>query len=167
MNRVSYVEWTLIDVEHSHLPPLWSHRTTDLAVLLGMIHLEISKTSSASVPAQPAVGVHLMTTQEIPPGGFMQQAMQQSMQQSPQNSGGMPDMGNAASGTYATFGVNLSGELEDIDLFGVLQSVSICKMTGRLEIVEGMRQIEVYFEDGTPIHATKEDALLVEGGKRS
>ncbi len=95
-----------------------------------MIHLEISKTSSASVPAQPAVGVHLMTTQEIPPGGFMQQAMQPSMQQisqqhlqqAPHNGGGMPDMGNAASGTYATFGVNLSGELEDIDLFGVLQS---------------------------------------------
>ncbi len=36
-------------------------------------------------------------------------------------------------------------------------------MTGRLEIVEGMRQIEVFFEEGTPIHATKEDALLVEG----
>lgn len=161
MNRVSYVEWTLIDVEHSHLPPLWSHRTTDVAVLLGMIHLEISRTSSASVPAQPAIGVPMMTTQEIPPGGFMQQAMQPPMQ--PQNGGGMPDMGNAASGTYATFGVNLSGELEDIDLFGVLQSVSICKMTGRLEIVEGMRQIEVFFEDGTPIHATKEDALLVEG----
>lgn len=168
MNRVNYVEWTLIDVEHSHLPPLWSHRTTDLAVLLGMIHLEISKTSSAGLPAQPQVGTQMMTTQELPPGGFMQQAMQQmqqpSLQQLPQNGAGMPDMGNAASGTYSTFGVNLSGELEDIDLFGVLQSVSICKMTGRLEIVEGMRQIEVFFEEGTPIHATKEDALLVEGG---
>lgn len=171
MSRVSYVEWTLIDAEHSHLPPLWSHRTTDLAVLLGMIHLEISKSSSAALPTQPAVGASLMTTQEMPPGGFMQPPMQPAMPQAmqtlqppmPQNGGGMADMGNAASGTYATFGVNLSGELEDIDLFGVLQSVSICKMTGRLEIVEGMRQIEVFFEDGTPIHATKEDALLVEG----
>ncbi|HIA55598.1 MAG TPA: DUF4388 domain-containing protein [Candidatus Melainabacteria bacterium] len=177
MNRVSYVEWTLIDVENSHLPPLWSHRTTDLAVLLGMIHLEISKSSSAGIPAHPAVGATMMTTQEMPPGGFMQQVSSsaglpiQSLQpmqpmqaqQMPLNGGGMPDTGNAASGTYATFGVNLSGELEDIDLFGVLQSVSICKMTGRLEIVEGMRQIELFFEEGTPVHATKEDALLVEG----
>jgi len=161
MNRVSYIEWTLVDVENSHLPPLWSHRTTDLAVLLGMIHLETSKnaTSAANLPAQKPVGPQMMTTQEMPPGGFMT-AMSGA---SNGNAGGMPDVGNAASGTYSTFGVNLSGELEDIDLFGVLQSVSICKMTGRLEIVEGMRQIEVFFEDGTPIHATKEDALLVEG----
>ncbi len=160
MNRVTYVEWTLIDVENSHLPPLWSHRTTDVAVLLGMIHMETSKnaTSAANLPAQPAVGAQLMTTQELPP------AFMQSMQQPiPQNDGPMPDTGNAASGTFATIGVNLSGELEEIDLFGVLQSVSICKMTGRLEIVEGMCQIEVFFEDGTPIHATKEDALLLEG----
>lgn len=169
MNRASYVEWTLIDVENSHLPPLWSHRTTDLAVLLGMIHLEVSKTSSAGIPAQPPVGAALMTTQEMPPGGFMQQITSsaalpvQPLQPAAHNSGGFPDVGNAASGTYATFGVNLSGELEDIDLFGVLQSVSICKMTGRLEIVEGMRQIELFFEEGTPVHATKEDALLVEG----
>lgn len=162
MSRVSYVEWTLIDVENSHLPPLWSHRTTDLAVLLSMIHLETSKnaTSSANLPAQPAVGAQLMTTQELPPGGFLQPVIPPP---GGGNGGGMADTGNAASGTYATFGVNLSGELEDIDLFGVLQSVSICKMTGRLEIVEGMRQIEVFFEDGTPVHATKEDALLVEG----
>ena len=159
MNRVTYVEWTLIDVENSHLPPVWSHRTTDLAVILSMVHLETSKnaTSSANLPAQMPVGAQLMTTQEIPPGGFMQPIPP------PGGNGGGADMGNAASGTYATFGVNLSGELEDIDLFGVLQSVSICKMTGRLEIVEGMRQIEVFFEDGTPVHATKEDALLVEG----
>lgn len=196
MNRASYVEWTLIDAENSHLPPLWSHRTTDLAVLLGMIHLELSKSSSSHVPAQPAVGATMMTTQELPPGGIMQlsqpgqlpgnggmadtgnaasgtfqafgQAFGQALGQSGQNTmpgfnRGGPDTGNAASGTYATFGVNLSGELEDIDLFGVLQSVSICKMTGRLEIVEGMRQIELFFEDGTPVHATKEDALLVEG----
>lgn len=169
MNRASYVEWTLIDVENSHLPPLWSHRTTDLAVLLGMIHLEISKTSSGSIPVQQAVGATLMTTQELPPGGFMQQITSsqglptQPLQALPFNGGGTADTGNAASGTYATFGVNLSGELEDIDLFGVLQSVSICKMTGRLEIVEGMRQIELFFEEGTPVHATKEDALLVEG----
>ncbi|MBX9947802.1 MAG: DUF4388 domain-containing protein, partial [Candidatus Obscuribacterales bacterium] len=169
MSRATYVEWTLIDVENSHLPPLWSHRTTDMAVVLGMIHLEISKTTSAGIPAQPSVGATLMTTQEMPPGGFMQQINSspglpvQPLQPMPLNGVGMPDTGNAASGTYATFGVNLSGELEDIDLFGVLQSVSICKMTGRLEIVEGMRQIELFFEEGTPVHATKEDALLVEG----
>lgn len=173
MNRVSYIEWTLIDVENSHLPPLWSHRTTDLAVLLGMIHLEISKNSSAGIPAQPAAGATLMNTQEMQPGGFLQQInsspslpmqpLQPHNSMQPMHGGGMPDTGNAASGTYATFGVNLSGELEDIDLFGVLQSVSICKMTGRLEIVEGMRQIELFFEEGTPVHATKEDALLVEG----
>lgn len=169
MSRATYVEWTLIDVENSHLPPLWSHRTTDVAVLLGMIHLEISKTSSPGIPAQPSVGATLMTTQEMPQGGFMQQISSspglpvQPLQPMPMNGVGMPDTGNAASGTYATFGVNLSGELEDIDLFGVLQSVSICKMTGRLEIVEGMRQIELFFEEGTPVHATKEDALLVEG----
>jgi hypothetical protein len=161
LNRVTYVEWTLIDVENSHLPPVWSHRTTDLAVILSMIHLETSKnaTSSANLPAQMPVGAQLMTTQELPPGGFMQPIPPPGAG----GNGGGADTGNAASGTYATFGVNLSGELEDIDLFGVLQSVSICKMTGRLEIVEGMRQIEVFFEDGTPVHATKEDALLVEG----
>lgn len=156
MGRASYVEWTLIDVANSHLPPLWSHRTTDTATLLNMIHLEASRSSVTNAPVQQGANspAQLMKTQEL---------SQNFLQPMLQNGNGMADASGTPSGTYATFGVNLSGELADVDLFGVLQSVSICKMTGRLEIVEGMSQIEVFFEDGTPIHATKEDALLVEG----
>lgn len=156
MGRASYVEWTLIDVANSHLPPLWSHRTTDTATLLNMIHLEASRSSVTNAPVQQGANspAQLMKTQEL---------SQNFLQPMLQNGNGVADASGTPSGTYATFGVNLSGELADVDLFGVLQSVSICKMTGRLEIVEGMSQIEVFFEDGTPIHATKEDALLVEG----
>ena len=49
--------------------------------------------------------------------------------------------------------VTLSGELNKVELMGILQSISICKMTGRLDLQDTLDGIEIFFEDGLPVHA--------------
>lgn len=49
--------------------------------------------------------------------------------------------------------VTLSGELNKVELTGILQSISICKMTGRLDLHDTLEGIEVYFDNGMPVHA--------------
>ncbi len=49
--------------------------------------------------------------------------------------------------------VTLSGELNKVELTGILQSISICKMTGRLDLHDTLEGIEVYFDSGMPVHA--------------
>ena len=49
--------------------------------------------------------------------------------------------------------VTLSGELNKVELTGILQSISICKMTGRLDLQDTIDGIEIYFADGLPVHA--------------
>lgn len=155
--RGSYAEWTLNDAVNTHLPPIWVNRTLDASVVLGMLQLEESRSSTANAPVQTVIGSTPTVQQSDGSGSFAQV---------PQQSGGgfspPPNGGHTSSSQHPSFGVNLSGEIADVDLFGVVQSISICKMTGRLEVVEGMRLIDLYFEDGTPVHATMEDALLAD-----
>jgi tetratricopeptide (TPR) repeat protein len=49
--------------------------------------------------------------------------------------------------------VTLSGELNKVELTGILQSISICKMTGRLDLHDTLEGIEVYFDNGVAVHA--------------
>jgi Domain of unknown function (DUF4388) len=50
-------------------------------------------------------------------------------------------------------GVNLSGELKEVDVASILQSISLCKMTGRLNVYDSTEQIEIFFNNGELIHA--------------
>jgi hypothetical protein len=55
--------------------------------------------------------------------------------------------------------VSLEGDLEKVQLSAVLQSLSLTKMTGRLEIVGPDNGAEIYVVDGMPSHATTGDAV--------
>jgi GGDEF domain-containing protein len=59
----------------------------------------------------------------------------------------------------AAASVVLSGELTEMDLMGVLQSIKICDMVGRLDIRDRLSQIELFFEDGEVVHAVYTNAL--------
>ncbi len=56
-------------------------------------------------------------------------------------------------------GVVLAGDLAEVELPGVLQSIKICKMSGRLDLQEGSDQAEIFFDDGELVHAALHSAL--------
>ena len=59
-------------------------------------------------------------------------------------------------------GVVLAGDLVEIELQGVLQSIRICKMSGRLDIQDGTNHCELYFEEGELVHAALHSALATD-----
>src|SRR5262249_1701313 len=48
----------------------------------------------------------------------------------------------------------LNGELSFIQISALLQSIYLAKMTGRLQLDSSEGAAEIFFEDGSPIHAT-------------
>jgi GGDEF domain-containing protein len=63
-----------------------------------------------------------------------------------------------------TKGVVLAGDLAEVELQGVLQSIRICKMSGRLDVRDGNDHVEVYFVDGELVHASSHSALPIDAG---
>jgi GGDEF domain-containing protein len=65
----------------------------------------------------------------------------------------------AATQNSAAASVVLSGELSEVDLTGVLQSIKICDMVGRLDIRDRLSQVELFFEGAEVVHAVYTNAL--------
>lgn len=53
----------------------------------------------------------------------------------------------------------LNGDLAFIQISALLQSISLAKMTGKLEIDSNLGPAEVFFEEGKPVHATTPDTI--------
>lgn len=51
--------------------------------------------------------------------------------------------------------VNFTGNLQEMDLSNLLQSLGICQINGRLQLSDRLEEVHVYFEDGTPTHAKR------------
>ena len=51
-------------------------------------------------------------------------------------------------------GMQLSGNLSELGVFELIQTISVAKMTGRLDITSGLQSVEIYFEDGGPRRAS-------------
>jgi GGDEF domain-containing protein len=60
----------------------------------------------------------------------------------------------------------MEGDLKNIQVPGVMQSISLSKMTGRLDVKTGHESCEVYFQEGIPLHCalnnTTGDSALIE-----
>lgn len=69
-----------------------------------------------------------------------------------------PNSSNTAGGNGAT-GVTLAGELSKVELSNVMQSVAICRMTGRLEVHNPLEAVELFFDDGNLVHAVLDSTL--------
>lgn len=55
--------------------------------------------------------------------------------------------------------ITLAGDIATVDLTNIFQSISICKMTGRLNLYHHTTQGEIYFTDGTIVHALLHSAM--------
>ncbi len=140
-------EWTLYEIRENGKDrlDLWRMASGDIAIIQNL--LEDSLTTppgtqeiSQETPSSPKDSFPRM------PGGALQ----------PQG-GGFAEPEASASQTMQTdrtsSGVNLSGELKEVDVAGILQSISLCKMTGRLNVYDSMQQVEIFFNQGELVHA--------------
>jgi len=61
----------------------------------------------------------------------------------------------------ASQGIVLAGDIRDIELQNVLQSIQLCKMNGALLINNNLEQASVYFLDGEIVDATMQRAFSI------
>lgn len=156
-------QWTLIRRQELRNTELWTYTTGDLGLVLNLIASEVSGSNQestdsgqfaqsafiggpkpdgdAKVPQHPPTSVTVSTnTTEKEPAG-------------------------KESASQKLRSLELGGNIAEVELPNILQSINLCKMTGRLDCYQGINQIEIFFEDGTAVHATAQGALQVEGEK--
>jgi hypothetical protein len=58
--------------------------------------------------------------------------------------------------------ITLAGRIGEIEIADLLQSIAICKFTGRLDFIDDLQYNLVFFESGKPVHAAMETTLTTE-----
>jgi len=142
--------WTLTK-ENDNGPPthLWTYSSRDQGLILNFIYAELdgpAKQSTFTTPTPTPM------TQPRPAG------------QAP----GRPQPGafKTIEHSNASTDVTLAGDLAKMELSNVLQSIAICRMTGRLDFNSGTHQTEVFFDEGKLVHALAQDVLSLDGSAR-
>jgi len=134
------IRWVYGEYKNQERSPIWTHFTGDLGLIVELIGdsskqgVEESKTTQANTQQMPTPDLAKRT------GRFNALKLTKNA---------LPTISPSTS----TGNVNLSGELSKVELTGILQSISICKMTGRLDLQDTVEGIEIYLEDGNPVHA--------------
>jgi GGDEF domain-containing protein len=128
---------------------VFAHASGDVQLIANMIWSEVMGTSM-----QGASGVATTTVGEHP---ALNKAAEGQKQPKSINRRTMSRTFSHVQGQ--TMAVSLAGDLREINLMGVLQSIAICKMTGRLDVRNFTQQAEIYFADGQLADAKIESVL--------
>ncbi len=173
-------EWRMFTGEGSARTELWFHLTSDLMLVLNMI-LEVLGES----PANQSHQEQAMTYSRMPSLAKLR-LQQAGKSESPTATGSdrRPKLevsnylGNEipVTATFDTVPIyvseelmrkqeHLTGSLDVVHITNLLQSISLGQMTGRLRIQRPLASVDIYFEDGTPVHAagtqsTGEECIL-------
>jgi GGDEF domain-containing protein len=148
----SELEWTLARHQTDDDVQVWSHSTGDLTLILNLLSLEVNG-PVADIPAQ--IAPHAEATVPsylVPPQEHGARSNHQTLEVSVEER--KDSLQNVA----------LAGALAEEDFTGVLQSISLCKMTGRLDVQDRVHQAELYFENGVPVHASYQNSLALGTG---
>ncbi len=132
------------------IPPviIWSHTTGDLELLVNLIASEARGNTGAIKQSFTGERVFRNSTSEhvfqTPSGSMPSEPITRAL----------------STGDHQIFGqVTLAGDLSNVDLPSIFQSINLCKMTGKLNLYHKTVQAEVYFTDGTLVHATAQHAV--------
>ncbi|HEY9775673.1 MAG TPA: DUF4388 domain-containing protein [Planktothrix sp.] len=139
-------QWMFYKVDHGQSSLEWSETTSDTTMIHNAlcaqfpeVDMDLKSGKGLGMGAPP-----LILQQGIgePAGGKAPRQSQQSMQQyRPQ----APSRGPGKS--------LMEGELKHLSAANLMQSIQVGKMTGRLEVIGQNDTINVFFADGTPVHA--------------
>lgn len=144
-DKAGVPEWTLTTGIATQSTGVWTHLTGDLELINNLVWME----SSGGVPQQ---------TQQ--PAGFsdLSDLVKSELEKDAQNRVDSRPVSSATQTpviekTKSNVASSLQGSLKEMQVSGVLQSISMTKMTGQLLVDDDGSEITVYFEDGVPVHA--------------
>jgi tetratricopeptide (TPR) repeat protein len=142
-------EWTLIRRKDFSSAQIWNHTTGNLDLVLNLLNSEVhgvreAAQESAATPAS-SLNVEDKPNSERPTAAPYAMKLSSSVKEHRDS----PELRNLV----------LGGNLGEVELPSILQSIRMCKMTGRLDCFQGLSQIEVFFDDGLPTHAIARGAL--------
>lgn len=145
-------EWTLYEIRENGKDrvDLWRMASGDIAIIQNLLeetrqnsrqkaaplNEELAQDGASSSPRDSYPRASSNSQQPLRSFSEPETSISQTMQ---------TDRGSA--------GVNLSGELKEVDVASILQSISLCKMTGRLNVYDATQQVEIFFGQGELIHA--------------
>ena len=147
-------EWTLIRRKDFTSTQVWNHTTGDLGLVLSLLTSEVyGVPHETSEPA--ALATSILGMDEKP-----KVERQPVVSATPRSSAPSKE----PSDSQELRNLVLGGNLAEVELPSILQSISLCKMTGRLDCFQGVNQVEVFFDDGLPVHAIAQGALASQDG---
>lgn len=125
----------------------WRHTSADLELIENLL---------AVIPRSGKETTTTFFSQGVKQAQAQQAAPTQTEQQQPAASQAAEQ--NKAK-TDAGSGMSLSGEIAELDLNGILQSINLMKMTGCLELHRSLDEVFLFFEEGSLVHALHESTL--------
>jgi hypothetical protein len=139
-------EWTLSYASEHSSVPIWSHSTGDLELIMNLIHSEVSR------------GAAQLMQDQTPPQR-REESPRQSFTQLPRRTAEMHEQRAETTNSDSMGQITLAGDIANVELPSIFQSISICKMTGRLNLYHQTTQGEIYFTEGTIVHALLQSAM--------
>jgi hypothetical protein len=158
-------EWRFYKEAYNQRKNLWTVRTGDLELILGLVTSDPAghqpEQANRFVLSTPSSSALFDDNRESgkgkeSPSQWNTGPLTPLPQQSPKNQGGDRAQEMAAA-------LLLSGNLKEVDLPSIMQSINLCKMTGKLNLSQSATQVEVYFNNGDLIHAEACHTIM-EGG---
>ncbi|MBK9146063.1 MAG: DUF4388 domain-containing protein [Candidatus Melainabacteria bacterium] len=134
--------WTLSESKITDTQALWEHRTSDTALIHTLILGESTGEVTASVSKNTSdfsTSISLRFENEARPDAKTENA-------------------KTTTSTHLAFENSedaiLQGDVRKVQLANVVQSIQMGKMTGRLAVRSEGTGVDIYFDDGEPVHAT-------------
>lgn len=142
-------EWTLTTGLAAMSQTVWTHVTGDLELINNLVWME----SSGGNAPQTAARAGFSDLSALVKSDLQKNAEKSAVPIAPQPSA--PPTPNAVPDKVkASAASSLQGNLKEMQVSGVLQSISMTKMTGELLVTaENNHTINVFFEDGLPVAA--------------
>lgn len=143
--------WSLSAGTLTETKMLWQHRTTDTGLIHSLIYSESSgEVSLTAVSAEETSKLPQSISLGLSVSDDGQDENYENKNQTSSKTNVKKTDEFAADGKEAI----LAGDIAKIQLANVLQSIQMGKMTGRLAVRAEGRGVDVYFDDGEPLHAS-------------
>jgi GGDEF domain-containing protein len=158
-------EWVLTQ-GLTHPVIVWTHVTGDIELILNLVLMQCAPSGANQVNQSASIAnineilkaeLERLGHNPLPLGG----------KSGPSPAAGVPaQLFTTQSRVPAVSSSSLQGNLSEMQVSGLLQSISINKMTGKLVVRQELDSVQVFFEEGQPLHASTSqmvgDAALME-----
>lgn len=159
--------WTYYRGDDAHAEMLWRHPTGDVNLVLNLC---ASETGTGDAGYRAATVNTLMPTtqklQEPSLGNTYSNLMSVNIREQVNQAASNVTSANQSAPNSSSKTATLEGDLSNMQIPTLLQSINMSKMTGKLVIEDKGQQAAIYFLDGSPTHAvtdeTNGDPAIVE-----